>query len=94
LGHSWAVKIINFRSALLDPNSLVSIIFVPGFHFKMSELVPLLMMGDFLGMVLKWRSGLDHAAHFAGACLGICWANVGIDCWYNFQRYLAKVDKK
>lgn len=48
------------------PETLLSILFVPGFTFSAGNAIKVIMAVDLAGCRLRWRF-LDHAAHLGGA---------------------------
>lgn len=50
-------------------------------------MVPMLMMLDLFGLVLKWKT-FDHAAHLGGAIFGVVYTIYGLPAWNDLQKYL------
>ncbi|KAI9247823.1 hypothetical protein BY458DRAFT_526877 [Sporodiniella umbellata] len=70
LGASGAIYGLVASTAVLHPNSSISLIFLPMIPIKLGLAMPILMGFDFAGIVLKWKM-FDHFAHLAGAGIGI-----------------------
>ncbi|KAI9310802.1 hypothetical protein BX666DRAFT_2002830 [Dichotomocladium elegans] len=76
LGASGAIYGLLASTAVLYPNSSVSLIFLPFIPIKMGYALPALMGFDVAGIMLGWRQ-FDHYAHLAGACLGLSYMSYG-----------------
>lgn len=70
LGASGAIYGLVASTAVLYPNSSISLIFLPMIPIKLGSALPVLMGFDVAGIVFKWRM-FDHFAHLAGAGLGL-----------------------
>ncbi|KAF1802686.1 hypothetical protein FB192DRAFT_1379301 [Mucor lusitanicus] len=70
LGASGAIYGLVASTAVLYPNSSISLIFLPMIPIKLGYALPALMSFDLAGIVFKWRM-FDHYAHLAGAGLGL-----------------------
>ncbi|CAO3617849.1 unnamed protein product [Mucor hiemalis] len=70
LGASGAIYGLVASTAVLHPNSSISLIFLPMIPIKLGSALPVLMGFDLAGIVFKWRM-FDHFAHLAGAGLGL-----------------------
>lgn len=58
------------------PETQLSILFIPQFHFNASTAIQGIMCFDFLGLLLRWKL-FDHAAHLGGALVGLFWSYYG-----------------
>ncbi|KAG2213948.1 hypothetical protein INT47_001217 [Mucor saturninus] len=70
LGASGAIYGLVASTAVLHPNSSISLIFLPMIPIKLGYALPAIMGFDLAGIVFKWRM-FDHFAHLAGASLGM-----------------------
>ncbi|CAO3685690.1 unnamed protein product [Rhizopus stolonifer] len=70
LGASGAIYGLVASTAVLHPNSSISLIFLPMIPIKLGLAMPVLMGFDLAGILLRWRM-FDHFAHLAGASIGI-----------------------
>ncbi|CEP12631.1 hypothetical protein [Parasitella parasitica] len=76
LGASGAIYGLVASTAVMHPNSSISLIFLPMIPIKLGYALPALMSFDLAGVVLKWRM-FDHYAHLAGASLGLAYTYHG-----------------
>lgn len=58
------------------PETQLSILFIPGFHFDAGHAIQAIMAFDLAGLIFKWKL-FDHAAHLGGACVGLFWSYYG-----------------
>ncbi|KAI9345410.1 hypothetical protein BD770DRAFT_397006 [Pilaira anomala] len=70
LGASGAIYGLVASTAILHPNSSISLIFLPMIPIKLGYALPAIMSFDLAGIVFKWRM-FDHFAHLAGASIGM-----------------------
>ncbi|KAG2229506.1 hypothetical protein INT48_004340, partial [Thamnidium elegans] len=70
LGASGAIYGLVASTAVLHPNSSISLIFLPMIPIKLGYALPAIMGFDLAGIVFKWRM-FDHFAHLAGASIGM-----------------------
>ncbi|KAG1169532.1 hypothetical protein G6F70_008316 [Rhizopus microsporus] len=76
LGASGAIYGLVASTAILHPNSSISLIFLPMIPIKLGYALPALMSFDLAGILLRWKM-FDHFAHLAGAGLGIGYTYYG-----------------
>lgn len=76
LGASGAIYGLLAGTAVLYPNSSVSLIFLPFIPIKMGYALPAMMGFDLAGVMLGWRR-FDHYAHLAGASIGLAYMTYG-----------------
>ncbi|KAG1152063.1 hypothetical protein G6F37_000581 [Rhizopus arrhizus] len=76
LGASGAIYSLVASTAILHPNSSISLIFLPMIPIKLGYALPALMGFDLAGILLRWKM-FDHFAHLAGAGLGIGYMHYG-----------------
>ncbi|KAI9478732.1 MAG: hypothetical protein EXX96DRAFT_572027 [Benjaminiella poitrasii] len=70
LGASGAIYGLVAATAVLYPNSSISLLFLPMIPIKLGYALPALMAFDAAGIIFKWRM-FDHFAHLSGAGLGL-----------------------
>lgn len=78
LGASGAIMAVIAYVCTQFPNTQLSILFVPGFHFSADSAIKCIMAFDLAGIIFKWRL-FDHAAHLGGAAFGLFWSYYGKD---------------
>ena len=76
LGASGAIMAVLGMFATIHPDSNLQIILLPFFTFTAATGLKALMTLDTLGLFFRWRM-FDHAAHLAGASLGVAWCYLG-----------------
>ncbi|RCH80568.1 hypothetical protein CU098_000700 [Rhizopus stolonifer] len=76
LGASGAIYSLVAATAIMYPNSSISLIFLPMIPIQLGFALPALMAFDAAGILFKWRM-FDHFAHLAGASLGIGYLTYG-----------------
>ncbi|KAI8898627.1 hypothetical protein BC833DRAFT_614837 [Globomyces pollinis-pini] len=87
LGASGAIWGLLAACTYLRPQSQLGIVFLPGVHFRADEVLPLMMLVDAVGLVMRWQT-FDHAAHLAGAIIGLIYVPYGIPFWSQVQTRL------
>ncbi|XP_040569426.1 presenilin-associated rhomboid-like protein, mitochondrial [Lepeophtheirus salmonis] len=76
LGASGCICAVLGLFGTLNPNSLMQIVFIPGFTFTASTAIKGLITLDTAGLLMGWKV-FDHAAHLGGTLFGIWWATYG-----------------
>ena len=76
LGASGAIMAVLGLFSTLHPDTNLQIILLPMFTFTAATGLKALMTIDTLGLFFRWRM-FDHAAHLAGASLGVAWCYLG-----------------
>ena len=76
LGASGAIMAVLGLFSTLHPDTKLQIILLPMFTFTAATGLKALMTIDTLGLFFRWRM-FDHAAHLAGASLGVAWCYLG-----------------
>ena len=95
LGASGAICSVIGMFATFQPDTQLSILFLPMITFSAGLGIRMMMVADCAGMVLRWRY-LDHAAHLGGMLFGVAWAHWGassvwagreglVTAWHNLR---------
>jgi rhomboid-like protein len=87
LGASGAIMAIVAYVCAKYPETQLSILFVPQWHFSAGSAIQCLMLFDLVGVLLRWRL-FDHAAHLGGAAMGLFWAYYGKDKIWPQREYI------
>ena len=75
LGASGAIYSLLMGTGLTNPTGRVGIIFLPGVSFELQDAIPVILLFDLAGVILRWKA-FDHIAHLSGAFY--CWM------WYKW----------
>jgi rhomboid-like protein len=76
LGASGAIMAVLAYVCNQFPDTQLSILFIPQFHFNAGNAIQAIMAFDLAGIIFRWRL-FDHAAHLGGACFGLFWSIYG-----------------
>lgn len=87
LGASAAILGLVASSCILQPDSRISIIFLPFFTFSAQQALLGILAVDVSGLILGWKT-FDHAGHLGGTLFGIWYTKFGYEA---INRYRKKV---
>lgn len=89
VGSSGAIWALIAMTACVNPDSGISLIFLPFFSFPIKYGVAGLLALDVVGLVRGWRL-FDHVAHLGGAFFGFAYYQYGLRFWAAVKQWVAK----